>query len=130
MPSLLGVHHIRLPVVDVEATADWYRTAFGFEVLLYEEEESGAVGAVLRHASGVVVGLHVAEPTVLSALDGFNILGLAADDLVAWIDELDRLGVSHGEVTRSSAGYFVEVVGPGGTTVQLHTAEQPVVEEG
>ena len=81
---MLGVHHIRLPVVDIEASADWYQTVFGFEVLLYEEEESRAVGAVLRHDSGVVVGLHVAESSMVSALGGFNILGLTADDLVAW----------------------------------------------
>jgi catechol 2,3-dioxygenase-like lactoylglutathione lyase family enzyme len=130
MPSLLGVHHIRLPVVDIEASSDWYQTVFGFEILLYEEEESMAVGAVLRHESGVVVGLHVAEASLVSAMEGFNVLGLIGDDIPAWIEELDRLGVAHGELTRSSAGYFIEVVGPNGTTVQLHTAEQPIVEEG
>jgi catechol 2,3-dioxygenase-like lactoylglutathione lyase family enzyme len=130
MPSLLGVHHIRLPVVDIEASSDWYQTVFGFEILLYEEEESMAVGAVLRHESGVVVGLHVAEASLVSAMEGFNVLGFIGDDIPAWIEELDRLGVAHGELTRSSAGYFIEVVGPNGTTVQLHTAEQPIVEEG
>jgi len=130
MPSVLGVHHIRLPVVDVEASSDWYRTIFGFEILLYEEVEAGAVGAVLRHPSGVILGLHQVEAAVVAALEGFNALGLTADDLSAWADELDRLEIIRGEVTRSSVGYFIEVRDPNGTIVQLHTAEQPNVEEG
>jgi len=130
MPSVLGLHHIRLPVVDVEASSDWYRTIFGFEVLLYEEEESRAVGAVLRHSNGIVLGLHQVEAAVVAALEGFNVLGLTADDLTAWSDELDRLEVIRGDVTRSSVGYFIEVIDPNGTIVQLHTAEQPNVEEG
>lgn len=129
MPSLLGVHHVRLPVLDVETSSDWYRTILGFEILLYEEEEDGAVGAVLRHPSGVVLGLHQVGSAVVEALDGFNVLGLAADDLSAWLDELDRLGATHGQVTRSSVGFFIEVVDPNGTVVQLHTAEQPSVDE-
>ena len=88
-----------------------------------------AVGAVLRHESGVVLGLHIAEAALVSAMEGFNILGLIADDIPTWIEKLDRLGVAHSEVTHSSAGYFIEVVGPNGTTLQLHTAEQPIVEE-
>lgn len=129
-PSLSGVHHIRLPVMDVEASADWYRTIFGFEILLYEEEETMGVGAVLRHPSGVLVGLHQVDAAVLTALEGFSILGLTTDDLSAWVDELDRLGATHGQVTRSSVGQFVEVIDPCGTVVQLHTREQPNVEEG
>lgn len=130
MPSLLGVHHIRLPVANIEASSDWYRTILGFEILLYEEEEDRAIGAVLRHPSGVVLGLHQAKAAVVAALEGFNVLGLTTDDLPAWVDELERLGAIHGEVTRSSAGYFIEVRDPNGTAVQLHTAEQPNVEEG
>ena len=129
MPKLLGVHHIRLPVLDIEASVDWFRTVLGFEVLLYEEDENMAVGAALHHTSGIVLGLHKAEPAIVSALEGFNILGLTTDDLTAWDDELDRLGVVHGEVTPSSAGYYIEVMGPNGSAVRLHTVEQPIVEE-
>jgi len=130
MPSLLGVHHIRLPVVDVEATSDWYRTFFGFEILLYEEEENAAVGAVLHHSSGVLLGLHQSEVSVVAALKGFNVLGLTTDDLSAWVSELKHLGAVHGEVTLGSVGYFIEIVDPNGMVVQLHTKEQPNVEEG
>lgn len=130
MPSLLGVHHIRLPVLDVEATSDWYRTIFGFEILLYEEEEDAAVGAVLRHSSGVLLGLHQAEASVVAALKGFNVLGLTTDDLSGWVGELKRLGAIHGDVTLGLVGYFIEVTDPNGMVVQLHTEEQPNVEEG
>ncbi len=88
-----------------------------------------AVGAALRHESGILLGLHKAEAAVVSALEGFNILGLTTDDLTAWDEELDRLGVTHGDVTPSSAGYYIEVVGRNGIAVQLHTTEQPIVEE-
>jgi len=130
MASWQGVHHIRLPVANVEVTSDWFRSIFGFETLLYEEAEEAPVGAVLRHTSGVLIGLHQVEEPVISALEGFNILGLTAVDLSSWIDELERLGVSHGQVKTGLTGYFIEVPDPSGTVVQLHTEEQPNVEEG
>jgi catechol 2,3-dioxygenase-like lactoylglutathione lyase family enzyme len=129
MPSLIGVHHIRLPVRDVESSSDWYRSTFGFDILLYEEEEVRAVGAVLRHPSGVLLGLHRMDATALAALRGFNVLGLTTNDLSAWAEELDRLGVGHSGVTQGTIGCFIEVEDPDGAIVQLHTGEQPDTEE-
>lgn len=130
MASVLGLHHVRLPVVDVEACSDWYRLVFEFEILLYEEEELGPVGAVLRHPSGAIVGLHRVDAATVARLKGFSLLGLTADDLRIWIRRLDELRVAHSDVTKGHTGYFVDVPDPNGMIVQLHTAEQPDVEEG
>ncbi|MGO9029548.1 MAG: VOC family protein [Acidimicrobiales bacterium] len=132
MASITGLHHVRLPVSNITASAEWYVATFGFEVILYEEEETRPVGAVLRHPSGVIVGLHLNRARSL-ALKEFSILGLAVasrDDLEQWILRLDDLDTGHGSVLRGHVGWYVEVPDPDGIVVQLHTEGQPDVEEG
>ncbi len=131
MAPIAGLHHVRLPTGDLDTSIDWYVRVFDFEVLLYEEEEAGPVGAVLRHSTGVVVALHL-DPARAASLKGFNILGFATanrDELTVWIRRLDGLGVGHGDVTDGHTGSLVEVSDPDGLVVQLHTSEQPDADE-
>ncbi len=131
MPSITGLNHIRLPVTDVGASTDWYVTVFELETLLYEEEESGPIGAVLRHSSGLVLGLHL-DPDRARALHGFAILGLTVldrSDLELWIRRLDELGMSHSGPMKGHLGWYLEVPDPDGIILQLHTGEQPNTEE-
>jgi catechol 2,3-dioxygenase-like lactoylglutathione lyase family enzyme len=131
MAPITGLHHVRLPIGDLDRSIDWYTRVFDFEVLLYEEEEAGPVGAVLRHRTGIVVGLHL-DPARATSLKGFNVLGLATanrDELTVWVHRLDGLGTAHGPITEGHAGSFVGVPDPDGMVVQLHTSEQPDADE-
>ena len=131
MPSITGLNHVRLPVSDVGTSTDWYVTVFELETLLYNEEESGPIGAVLRHSSGFVVGLHL-DPARARAMQGFAILGLTVDDrsdLEWWIRRLDGLGMSHSGPLKGQLGWYLEVPDPDGIILQLHTGEQPNTEE-
>lgn len=130
-PVLTGLHHVRLPVSDVLASRDWYVEVLGFETRLDEEEETGVVGAVLAHDSGLVLGLHLDKERAAS-LAGFVPLALtvaSAASLGSWVAWCDHVGAAHGEITIGEVGVFVDLFDPDGILIRLHTAEQPSVDE-
>ncbi|MHB1504095.1 MAG: VOC family protein [Acidimicrobiales bacterium] len=128
-PDLLGVHHLRLPVIEVERSRDWYVQVLGFETILDYEEEDHVAGVLLRHASGIVLGLHEI-PGEASMLAGFTIAALAVGnraDLDKWAAWLDEIGMAHGPVTDGHLGWFITVTDPDGIVIELHTLDQPSV---
>jgi len=130
-PPLLGIHHIRVPATDVGASREWYRDTFGFEPVLDYEEEDGLVGAVLRHPSGLAVGVH-RDRDRAAALSGFCLLALEVGtqaELHDWLAHLDALGVGHSGIREGHLGLLIEVPDPDGVLVQLHTAEHPSADE-
>jgi len=131
MPPILGPHHIRLPVSDAWVSRDWYTAILGFVAVLDLEEERGLVGVVLRHAAGLVVGLHQDPPRAM-ALRGFAVLGLGMadkDQLERWTEHLDRVGVSHGPIQEGHLGWYVDVPDPDGILTRFHTGVVPYAEE-
>jgi catechol 2,3-dioxygenase-like lactoylglutathione lyase family enzyme len=127
--AITGLHHVRIPVSDVDISQDWYVRVLGFEAILYEEEERGPIGTVLRHPARLFVGLHL-DPNRAAALRGFAVLGLTVEGaagLTRWIAHLDRLGISHGAPSSGHLGLYIDLHDPDGIIVQLHSGEQPSV---
>ncbi len=131
-PPLQGIHHVRVPATDVEASRNWYREVLGFEAVLDFEEEGGLIGTVLSHHSGVAtIGLHL-DPERATALRGFCLLALQVEGQTAlydWVEYLDALGIGHLGVRDGHLGLLVEVPDPDGVLVQLHTGEHPSGDE-
>jgi catechol 2,3-dioxygenase-like lactoylglutathione lyase family enzyme len=128
--SILGVHHVNLPVSDLLRSRDWYCDAFGFEPVLDYEEEDRLVGVVLKLSAGDGVHLH-AQPELAVALRGFTILSLSVQDKVAlegWASRFDELGVEHSPVLAGHMGWLLQVADPDGLWVQLHTVGQPTAD--
>lgn len=130
-PSLVGVHHVRLPVSDVLRSRDWYMDTLGFEPILDFEEAEMLVGVVLEHRCAITLGLHL-EPERALALSGFSAVALcvgARDHLEDWCDYLDRLGVVFSSINETHAGSSVYLPDPDGILVQLHTSGHPTADE-
>jgi catechol 2,3-dioxygenase-like lactoylglutathione lyase family enzyme len=122
--TIIGVHHVRLPVSDIIRSRDWYASAFGFETRLTVEEEDRIIGVVAVHRSGVTIGLHAA-PALAGALRGFCSVALSVgdrSDLTSWCEFLDALGVSCSGPTEGHVGWYVHVPDPDGLIIELHTA--------
>jgi catechol 2,3-dioxygenase-like lactoylglutathione lyase family enzyme len=121
--TIVGVHHVRLPVSDIIRSRDWYASAFGFETRLTVEEEDRIAGVVAVHRSGVAIGLHAA-PALAEALRGFCSVALSVgdrNDLTSWCEYLDALGVNHSGPTEGHVGWYVHVPDPDGLIIELHT---------
>jgi catechol 2,3-dioxygenase-like lactoylglutathione lyase family enzyme len=123
-PSVLALHHVRVPVSDVLVSQDWYSEVLGFRPTLVVEEENAVTGIVSVHPSGVVVGLHSA-PQQAKALAGFAVIGLSVDDLRDWVAHLDSLGISHSGITDGHLGECLRLYDPDGLVIELHTPSQP-----
>jgi catechol 2,3-dioxygenase-like lactoylglutathione lyase family enzyme len=131
---LVGLHHVRIPVSDVDRSSDWYTWVFGFEARLLLEEEDRLVGIVVCHPSGLTLGLHRA-PDLARALRGFCPLAFSigtADELTQWCSHLDSLGVKHSAPTEGHLGWYVEVPDPDDVIIGLNTfgnIGQPTADE-
>ena len=128
--SILGVHHVNLPVSDLLRSRDWYGETFGFEPVLDYEEEDRLAGVVLQLPTGNGVHLH-AQPELAAVLRGFTILSLSVRDRAAlegWVSRFQGLGVEHSPVLQGHTGWLLYVVDPDGLRVQLHTVGEPTAD--
>jgi catechol 2,3-dioxygenase-like lactoylglutathione lyase family enzyme len=127
--AVSGLHHVKLPVTDVERSRDWYATAFGFQPDLEFREEGRLCGAALRHPDGDLSLALREDPTRAAALAGFDTVCLAVGtraDLDELLERLDRLGVAHGRPFPGRRGDTVDVPDPDGHLVRVHTlVEEP-----
>jgi catechol 2,3-dioxygenase-like lactoylglutathione lyase family enzyme len=124
-PTVVGIHHVTLPVTSVEATSDWFARVFGFDPCVVFEEEDRVIGALLEHPSGAAVLLR-ADAAHAVAMAGYAALTLAVADveaLVEWDGHLTALEVNHTPVTPVHGGWEMRVWGPGMLAVVLATAE-------
>ena len=119
-----GLHHVKLPVRDVERSRDWYGRAFDFPRSLEFREDGRLVGAALEHPEG---GLRLAlrgDPARAAALAGFDTVCLAVGtraDLEAVLTRLDVRGIAHGTPFAGRGGDAVDVPDPDGHLVRIHT---------
>jgi hypothetical protein len=104
---------------------------FRFVPVLDEEEAERLVGVVLRHPTGLVLGLHQ-DPGRAEALRGFALLGLGVSDpeeLTRWSARLERLGIAAGPIEQGHLGWYMDVPDPDGIVVRLHSGTAPDAEE-
>ena len=131
-PRLRGIHHVRIPVSDVTASADWYGEVFGLQVLLVEEEENEVVGIVFSLGEGSPsVGLHL-DPQRAAVLAGFCVVAIAVDSseaLSGWDSWLNQIDAVHSPMVQGALGWYIDISGPDGLIIQLHTPEHPSVED-
>jgi hypothetical protein len=102
-----------------------------FEPILDLQEENGLVGVVLRHASGVVLGLHQ-DKLRARGLKGFVVVELTIADRVALercAQALDGMGQVRSEIQQGHLGWYVDVPDPDGIVIRLHTATAVDAEE-
>ncbi|MGZ4674770.1 MAG: VOC family protein [Ilumatobacteraceae bacterium] len=125
--DLVGVHHVMIPVSDVERSREWYARAFGLEA---QPSSTGVdtdeVGMVHPSVPIEVVLRH--DPPRARALAGFGVISFAVgtiEDLEAQVQHLDAHGIAHGAPTTSVSGAHIDVVDPDGLVVQLTTLLPP-----
>ncbi len=119
-----GLHHLTLPVVDVERSRDWYASAFGFAVEVELREDGVLRGVGMRQPDcGLVLTLRE-DPERARALAGFDSICLAVGtraDLDALLARLDTAGIAHTAPVAGHRGDAADVPDPDGHVVRVHT---------
>ena len=128
MPSIQGASHVGLTVRDMEASAEWYRRVFGWQVLRrFAAGEAGTPRIVLLDPSCFfVLGLCQPEDGPRDSfdhrrtgLDHFAFKVADEGELERWTTHLDDLDVAHSPVRVLDLGRFVSFEDPDGIQFEL-----------
>ena len=122
MPTFAGVNHVALSVTDVERSTRFYVDVLGLLVAL----DLGHGRVLLDRASGFSVAL-LQHPggsgdAFSERRTGLDHLGLAArsrEELVAWQERLDELGVDHAPIQDTELGHHLNFRDPDGIALEL-----------
>ncbi len=127
VPSIVGVHHVKLAVNDLARSRGWYERTLGLQVLGDFPDEDGMVRGLVGVLSGgpspVVLALRVHAQAAAGA-EGFDPVAFAVPDRAAlegWSAWLDGIGVGHSAIRENSLGWTMDVPDPDGTVVRLCT---------
>lgn len=132
-PRLAGVHHLKLPVSDLERSRRWYESRLGYRVAIEFVEDGVLMGVALAHPNGgppIAIRLDPQRAAVAAGFDYFAI-GVpdkpTLDELAA---RLTELGDPHGGVHEASAGWILPFLhDPDGHEVRFYTVDQGAISE-
>jgi quinol monooxygenase YgiN/catechol 2,3-dioxygenase-like lactoylglutathione lyase family enzyme len=128
-PAPDGIHHIKLPVSDLERSTDWYSTVLGARRLtkLDHRRPDGTLFAVILDIPGLPGRLELRlDPATAGALNGYDFLTLAIADrpaLDTWVVRLDALGIRHSPPIVAMVGWLLVVPDPDGLRLRFYTTE-------
>lgn len=135
VPTLAGVHHLKLPVADLDRSVAWYGSRLGYQVVIEFREHGRRTGLTMSHpAGGPWLGL-VRDPARARAAAGFDYFAIGVPDrerLEALAAHLTGLGESHAGVHFATVGWILPMLhDPDGHEVRFysvdsHTAADPL----
>jgi catechol 2,3-dioxygenase-like lactoylglutathione lyase family enzyme len=99
--ALTGVHHVRLPVTDLDRSYVFWRDVLGYERDFDLPGPDGPQGWALWHPAGGPRVVLWRDPEKAAASSGFPwfSIGLPSrQDVLSLAEELDRRGIRHGGV--------------------------------
>ena len=125
VPTLDGVHHLKLPVAALDRSIDWYASRLGYRKGMEFVEDGVVVGVGLVHpAGGPQLGLRC-DPTRAAAAAGFDYFSIGVPDreaIEALAERLTRLGDRHAGVHFASVGWILPGLhDPDGHEVRFYT---------
>jgi catechol 2,3-dioxygenase-like lactoylglutathione lyase family enzyme len=122
---LAGVHHLKLPVSDLERSRAWYARILGFETAKEFVEDGRLMGVHLTHPNGGPALALRLEPARVPGATGFDYFGIGVADETAMhaiAARLDELGEEHAGVHPAGAGHVLpHLRDPDGYEVRFYT---------
>jgi catechol 2,3-dioxygenase-like lactoylglutathione lyase family enzyme len=126
-PALAGIHHLKLPVTDLQRSREWYLSRLGYQVHMEFVEQGRLMGVGLSHPNGGPPLALRLDPERARAAAGFDYFSIGVPDKDA-IDRLaaglTRLGEPHAGVHWASIGWILpELHDPDGHEVRFYTIQ-------
>ena len=128
-PTFDGIHHLKLPVTDLERSARWYGEVLGARRLteLDHRRPDGTLFAVILEVPGLGTNLELRlDPATAEALAAYDFVTLAVEDRVAldrWVEYLDSVGIQHSPPIVALVGWLLVIPDPDGLRLRLYTAQ-------
>jgi catechol 2,3-dioxygenase-like lactoylglutathione lyase family enzyme len=128
VPRLDGVHHLKLPVADLERSRAWYESRLGYVVRIEFVEDGRLMGVSMRHPRGGPDLALRLDPQRAAAAAGFDYFSFGvADraDLEALAERLTAFGDQHAGVHFATIGWILPGAhDPDGHEVRFYTTEE------
>lgn len=132
-PVLDGIHHLKLPVVDLDRSLAWYQENLGYGVMTEFVEDGVLMGVAMTHPNG---GPDLAlryDPDRTRAAAGFDYFAVGVpghEALEALAAHLADRGVDHDGVHRTPVGWvLLGVRDPDGHDVRFYTVPLELPDE-
>ena len=127
VPALAGIHHLKLPVTDLDRSRDWYTSRLGYQLQLEFVEQGRLMGVALSHPNGGPDLALRLDPERCRAAAGFDYFSIGVPDkdaIVRLADRLTGLGEQHAGVHWASIGWILpELHDPDGHEVRFYTIQ-------
>jgi catechol 2,3-dioxygenase-like lactoylglutathione lyase family enzyme len=124
-PPTKGLHHVKLPVTDLDAGLRWYGRVLGAVHLEQFDhlDDHGVRYAAILAVPGCDLPLELRwAPHAARGMRGYDPVSFAAgsaDDVAAWAAHLDAEGVEHSPVAGGGAGAILVFADPDGTYLRM-----------
>lgn len=139
-PLLDGIHHLKLPVSDLERSFAWYREHLGYERTMEFVEDGVVMGIAMAHPNGGPALALRLDPERTKAAAGFDYFcfGVPGKEAIeALAERLTTMGVTHAGVHRTPYGWILpHVPDPDRHELRFYTvpmelpeSESPIVRE-
>jgi catechol 2,3-dioxygenase-like lactoylglutathione lyase family enzyme len=125
--EILGLHHVKIPVVDLARSRAWYERVFALEPNIEWLDDDGVVRGVAYRAKGGLMLALRENPPVAQGISGFDPLAIlveSREDIDAWARRLDALGVRHSGVWDGTIGWLLSFHDPDGLELKFYTHER------
>jgi catechol 2,3-dioxygenase-like lactoylglutathione lyase family enzyme len=128
IPTLDGVHHVKLPVADLDRSMEWYASRLGYRLMIEFRERGRRTGVTMAHpAGGPMMGL-VEAPEKARAAAGFDYVSIAVPDragMIALAEHLSALGERHAGVHFATLGWILPMLhDPDGHEIRFYSTEE------
>lgn len=124
-PRLDGIHHLKLPVSDLDKSLDWYTTNLGYELAVNFVEQGVRMGLSMDHPGGgpeLALRLDPDRSAAAAGFDYFSIGVPGQEAIEALASHLTERGVEHNGVIRTPVGWvLVGVHDPDGHELRFYT---------
>ncbi|MFJ6393986.1 VOC family protein [Streptomyces sp. NPDC091972] len=126
-PLVSGLHHVTLPVTDLEVSTDWYTRVLGAERLpeLDHHDDRGFRYSVVLFLPGLTIPIQLRlAPEAAGTATEFDPVTFAVADstqLDHWETHLRACNVSHSPVVKARIGHALSFHDPDGTMLRLYT---------